>query len=401
MPYVRSTRHPELYKRGAVWWGFIPNPAGRRLRESSGLSDERAAYGWWLARVAVANGSAPAPDPSTERTLGVALASRIEWLRAGRLNDDPSRRKLSEATIDFYDGKSAQLIRVLGRDTPLSKIGHEQIRKYIVTRTKGTEDFAPVKGTTIAKELVTLGMAMRLARKDGITCSDFRDIKPEGFSSSYVPKTRWLAESEVDALIAVLPPHRAAVVAFIVATSATNPSEVTPVRPGDVNEKTGAVHLKGTKRATRDRTLRVPSHARKYLKVALAGLGPAGFEPWVSIRRDLHRAADLLSLCEPCRAARFAWARHEDGAHKIEAVTGCKACAKVPRFARLSPNDLRRTFAQWLVRSGVPYELAYPLMGHGSPAMLTKVYGKRDATAVADLVELALKRAPKGARKAG
>ncbi len=53
---------------------------------------------------------------------------------------------------------------------------------------------------------------------------------------------------------------------------------------------------------------------------------------------------------------------------------------------------------QWLVRSGVPYELVYPMAGHSSPAMLERVYGRRDAGSVAELVEMALKKAPKGAR---
>jgi integrase len=146
----------------------------------------------------------------------------------------------------------------------------------------------------------------------------------------------------------------------------------------------------------------VPSHARKYLDYALrhaSGSGLYLFEPWYSIRRDLHVAARLLSMCPACRQVNVAWARHEVGAIKPDHSRACRLCKTTPPFPPLSPNDLRRTFAQWLVRSGVPYELAYPLMGHSSPRMLQQVYGKRDATAVADLIELALKKAPKGARK--
>jgi integrase len=215
----------------------------------------------------------------------------------------------------------------------------------------------------------------------------------------YVPRTRWLSEAEVDALIEVLPSKRAAVVAFIVATSATYPSEVTQVTrsmiSGDV------VRVPGTKRSTRDRTLRVPSHGRRFLKFALKHAtrqGEALFEPWSNIRGDLHDAARLLSLCPKCRENRLAWARHVEGATK-PGTARCKACERTPTFPPLCPTDLRRTFVQWLVRSGVPYELVYPMTGHNSPRMLEQVYGKRDATAVADLVELALKKAPKTARR--
>ncbi len=200
------------------------------------------------------------------------------------------------------------------------------------------------------------------------------------------------SEEEVDALLRVLPPNRAAVVAFIVATGATCPSEVSPCRRADI--KGYDVHIRGTKRATRDRKLRVPSYVRKYLDRAVKGLGPWGFDPWPNIVKDLKRAARLLSMCEECRI------RQGKGARNDLRVT-CEDCKAVPLFRPLSPNDLRRTFAQWLVRSGVPYELAFPMMGHSSPRMLEVVYGRRDAGAVGDLVELALEKAPKGARRAG
>lgn len=359
MSYVRSKRYPELFRKHETgpWWAFLPNrEGGKQPRESTKLKDERAAHEWYLERV---RGPNPAKDQK-ERTLVDALDDRIDWLKAGRLHDDPTRKKLSIKTIEFYVKKSRQVSRVLGKHTLLSAIGHEQIRKYIVIRTKET-----AKGTTIAKELTALSCAMRLARKDGVACAHFRDIVPEDFKALYVPKKRWLPEAEVDKLLAKLEPKRAAVVAFIVATGATYPSEVAPFRIEHVNRKTYEVHILGTKRSSRNRHLRVPSHARKYLDFALKHLGLSGFEKWGNIRRDLHVAATAAKI------------------------------------AALSPNDLRRTFAQWLVRSGVPHELTYPMMGHSSPKMLETVYGRRDATAVADLVELALKRAPRGARKAG
>ena len=213
----------------------------------------------------------------------------------------------------------------------------------------------------------------------------------------------------MDALIDILPTKRAAVVAFIVATSATYPSEVAPVTRAMVDEKTFTVRVPGTKRTSRDRTLVVPSHARGFLTFALEHARDDSedeseakgtlFQPWGNIRGDLHGAARLLSMCKTCRRGQ----NLRPTAKTIAAAEGkppCKACQATPTFDPLSPNDLRRTFAQWLVRSGVPYELAYPLLGHDSPRMLERVYGKRDATSVADLVELALKRAPKNARKA-
>lgn len=388
MPYVRNTRYRELFKKGGsnVWWCFVPNPdGGRALRETTGQRDERAAHRYYLARIRQSVRGPHQASDQKERTLLGALDARIEWLKAARiLLDDPTRKKPSAATIDFYIKKSRQLVRVLGGDTLLSEIGHEQMRAYIVQRTKET-----AVGSTISRELTALSKAMALARKDGVHCAVFRDIKPEDFRAVYVPRTRWLTEAELDALLEVLPAKRAAVVAFIVSTSATYPSEVVPVTRAMVDAKTGVVHIPGTKRATRKRTIVVPSHARKYLAFALKHAGADLFEPWSNVRRDLDGAAARLSTCAACLKA---------GRKRRDAA--CPRCKATPPFAHLSPNDLRRTFAQWLVRSGVPNELVSPLMGHKDTRMVEKVYGKRDVVAVAELVEIALRRAPRGARSA-
>ena len=273
--YKRSKRYPELFRKSesGPWWCFLPRVgAGRMPRASTGQRDEQAAHAWYLRRVREPESPAGSVSASgkKERSLERALEARLEWLRVARLHDDPTRKKLSAATIDFYTAKGRALISVLGADTLLSDIGHEQIRAYIVKRSE------TASGSSIGKELTTLSMAMRLARKDGIACPVFKDIVPEDFHALYVPKQRWLSEAEVDALLGVLQPKRAAVVAFIVATSATYPSEVSPVRPGDVNPKTYVVHVKGTKRGTRDRFLKVPSHARRFLDLAVKHLGPSG-----------------------------------------------------------------------------------------------------------------------------
>src|SRR5205085_302848 len=41
-----------------------------------------------------------------------------------------------------------------------------------------------------------------------------------------------------------------------------------------------------------------------------------------------------------------------------------------------SPNDLRRTFATWLRRSGVSPDLIAPAMGHADSRMVERVYGR-------------------------
>ena len=65
------------------------------------------------------------------------------------------------------------------------------------------------------------------------------------------------------------------------------------------------------------------------------------FAAWSNVRRDLHAACDR---------------------------------AKIPRC---SPNELRRTFADWLVEAGVSLHTIAPMMGHKDTRMLKRVYGKQ------------------------
>lgn len=390
MPYIRSKRYPELFKPNTSrWWCFIPRPEGGKAeRVSTGHTDELAAHRWYLERVRAPSSPVEAEaKEGKQRTLELALAARIDWLEAARKTNDKTRKRRSAATIQFYDKKGKPLVNILGADTLLSAIGHEEIRRYIVTRS------ATCKATTIGHELTTLSMAMKLARKDGVECPVFKDIVPEDFAVRYVPRTRWLPEDEADRVLAVLAPNHAGKVAFMIATGATFPSEVVTVTPSMVVASRHEVHIPGTKRDTRDRHIVVPRYARKYLTLALKHAdGGAGllFRPWVSVRRDLRAAAVRASTCADCVAAQT---------RRPARVTTCKGCLRLKWIAPFSPNDLRRTFAQWLVRSGVPYELAYPMMGHGSERMLQLVYGKRDARSVAALVDVALRKAPKGARR--
>lgn len=393
MPYVRSKRYPELFKPAASkrWWCFVPNPnGGRALRTSTGLTDERAAHARYLEllRGETTATVGPQADPSSdqeERTVAIALQDRIDWLTVGRESRDPTRKKLAADTIDFYVGKSRQLVRVLGEKTLLSELGQKKIREYIAIRTK-----EGAKGRTIGYELTTLSLAMKMARRDGVNCPLFEDIKPSDFVTTYVPRTRWLTREEAPRLLEELPENRAILVAFILATGATFPSEVMRARREDIDAKTYEVYIRGTKRETRDRRFIVPSDRRDYLDYVLKRAPKAGllFTHWGNARRDLLAATVYLSMCKDCREGkRIVWSKATP-----ERPSDCRACAKTPLFAKLCPTDLRRTFAKWLVLAGVPYELAYPLMGHKDDRMLKQVYGKRSATDVAPLVELALER---------
>ena len=405
--YRRHRKYPELFQKGGSsrWWAFIPNPAGgRKLREPTGHQDAEAAHQWYLRRVR------SSPDQTKERTLGKALQDRIDWLKSARKINDPSRKKLSEATISFYTKKSRHLVRLLGEHTLLSEISHETVREYIIKRT----DEGAV-GSTISKELTALSRAMTMAKKDGVNCESFRDIKPDDFVLSYVPKSRFLPRPEYDRFMRWWYAHRlaerGAILDFIVSTGATYPSEVVRASRADIDGFN--VHIKGTKRAARDRTLTVPSDRRDLFERALK-FAPGGetgplFRGWGNIRRDILIACAYLSMCGKCQRSHNLWWHDaendlwQQGTHQVMGTPSrdpkCQACKGEPVFQPFCPTDLRRTYAQWLCgEGGVPYELVYPTMGHADDKMLKLVYGRREATTVAPLIEAALKRGRTGTR---
>jgi integrase len=247
--------------------------------------------------------------------------------------------------VAFYLRKAGHLKRVFemtddGREMPfgLARLDARDVDDYISRRRReGAHE------NTIAKELVTLRAALKIAKRRKLWLGDIAAVLPVGFAPEYKPRERFLTPAELQRLLAQLTPDRAARVAFVVATSACR-GESDRARPEDVADDLGTVHIRGTKRRTRRRTVHIVlGSGRDLLRYALNNAeGEDGllFRPWPNVGRDL-----------PAACAR----------------------AKIPRC---SPNDLRRTFAHWLKDAGIPNELVAPEMGHTDTRMVERVYGR-------------------------
>jgi integrase len=231
----------------------------------------------------------------------------------------------------MYAVKGRQLCRVLGKDTPLEFIDAESVDGYVSQRLK-----EKAARTTIARELTTLRGALKLAKRHGKYHKDLAEVMPE-FSPKYRPKIRALSEREIARLLKALPLKRAAVVAFLLATGATYPSEMAALKRSDVDMTRWMVHLPGTKRETRDRHVPIVPFARTWLRSAMA-YWP--FERWTNVRRDMHKACDEA------------------------------------RVGRCSPNDLRRSIATLMRARGVEPSLIGVFLGHGDSRMAERVYGR-------------------------
>lgn len=323
-------RKSPVYLDGAVWWCRVRNPSGgRHLRFSTKCKDRTAAVAVWreLERRVLSGAHSP-----TDQALGDALDDRLAERRAhGR----------AAGTLRMLAVKGRHLARVLGADLPLSRLTAELVDRYIETRLS-----EGAKRATIHKELSTLRGALRLALRRGRFSRPIESVMPHGFSPAYKPRTRALSLAEIDSLLEVLEPHRRAVVAIILGTGATYPSEVVGMRRADVGAD--FVLLRGTKRETRWRKVPVLDMTRAWLDLARPHVP---FATWSNIRRDLHLACARAGIAPCC------------------------------------PTDLRRSVGTLLRARGVEPSLIGAYLGHGDSRMAERVYGRIAPEALRELIE--------------
>ncbi len=322
-----------LKRRGVVWYAWIPQPGGGTRLLSTNCTDKRAAErkAADMEREALDPAYAAANATTIERVLSDYRASRE---RLGR----------AEGTLSHVDVKSGHLVRVLADelDKPYARdLSHALLCTYVDRRrTEGA------RNTTIKKELRVFGAAWKLARRNELVDLPLDRLMPE-LEDDYRPRKRALAPLELVGLAAVLPAHRMASVAYMVAT-ACDWSAVARAKPEDVSRDGSMVHIRGTKRESRDRDVPLPLPEQRTLVLwavahADGAIGGRLFSGWSNARRDI---AD--------------------------------ACTKIG-IDRCSPNDLRRTYAKWCRNAGIEPALVGPAMGHADGRMVERIYGKLTA----------------------
>lgn len=343
-----------LYKRGDVWHCEYYDARGERVRRSTRCTDKKAAE--TRARQWERDAADPDHAAAREATVSAAIARHLEVF-GGAV--EAGRR--SPRTLDSYRKKAGHLIRVFEhtgdlvyRPMLLADLTAPDVDRYIARRRDES-----ASDHTIHKELVVLRAALLAAKRAGLWRGDIDALMPK-FTPGYKPRTRFLTRGELDRLLHALPSARAAVVAFIVATSAEW-AAVGGARREDVSSDRKAVELRGTKNAARRRTVPIVSDdQRRLLDFALqhaAGERGALFGRWTNARRDLHLACERAGIA-PC-----------------------------------SPHDLRRTFATWMIRAGVAPHLIAKMMGHRTSKMVEIVYAQLRPEDLAVQVTSALTRA--------
>jgi len=351
----------------------------KRVKFSTGQLDKQAARRVLRDRQ---RSTAEAANGLAADAAGRTVADALEYM----LERSQSKER-PDGTWRMFGQKAGHLNRVLRTcescspmnpslcthpSVLLSQLGPHVLKRYI--------DIRLAEGAareTVRKELTTFNAAMREAVELGwMRKATALECRPS-FKVTYVPGERWLTRAEYTKLLAALdlvvmragkdvgggrkrtadelriskrPRYldRGLWVAVAVGLGARK-GEVESLAWSDVDLAAGVVRNRGTKTKGSDRVTplpaelvaelsKVPEHERVGLVVG----------PWGNVGRDLPAACDLAGI------------------------------------ARVTPNDLRRTYASWLVNEGAPLKIVATLLGHKSTRMVDLVYGKvSDATAAA------------------
>jgi integrase len=333
----------------------------------------------------------------------------------GRVESEVKAGNVQQSTLTAMEIRAGHLVAILGDNTLAERLTRVDVDRYIDARREGG-----ISEHTIAKELCVLRSAMKAAKERGLYRGDVSSVVPEKWKRGYKARERWLPPDELDDLLSALLGDRAAQVAFMIAVAAEKvaadnalASDITRDRQGNIVE----VRVRGQKNEYRDRPVAVTqpwqytlleyalqraggaAYARR-LAAEHTGPGPAPqwpylFAPWASgsYVRDLHTACRQVGCIRSgCAAQRKARAK----SWTKSPCTNPKRCESMA-IAPVSANDLRRTFAQWMRRVGVPAELVFPLMGHIDSTQVERVYGVLDPDA---LRRRLLAHAPVGASAA-
>lgn len=320
-----------LYLRGRIWWAWGYDAAGRKWVKSTKQRDHLAAE--IAARALERRYADPDHAPAPVITLDQAIQRLVRTAR---------QLERAAATIEIHEAKGGHLVRIFGHDRDVATLTRDDLLGYVAQRRK-----EGASKHTAAKDLWTLRAALRLLLRDGYRVPDPLHLMPDGYSGLegiHTPRDRWLTQAEFRKLAKQLTQQRRDWLTVCVFTG-MRLGEMGRLAAQHVDLKTGLIRVPGTKTARALRT--VPAGAalpvlKRRMLATRRTPGALLFGEWGKVNRDLAAA--------------------------------CKRAG----IARVSPNDLRRTFSSWLAQAGVPALTTAHLLGHTSTRMVERVYSRLD-----------------------
>ncbi len=301
-------------RKGGTYWADYVHPAtSKRYQRSLKTSDKRVAA-----------------ERLRQHELAAIPEARGRKQRLSEAIDHviTTMHDKAEGTIEMYQTKKVSITKAMG-DPNVGDVTRDMLAGFITARLKD------VGSHTVAKELIVIRRALKESHDRGVLPA----MPPwPRHSPKYKPRETWLTEDQFNALLAEIEPARRLWVG-LATLAGGSAGEVERCDWAGVKLAEGVLRVPGTKRESRDRWVpivetmyplldAVPPKARKGLLV----------ERWGNVRRDLHAAVDRANAKDPT--------------------------LKIPH---VSPNDLRRTFASWLVQSGVDLFTVSKMMNRSIP----------------------------------
>lgn len=325
-----------LRKRGDTYYADFVDRHHRRVQRSLHTNDRA------VAKARLRDLELATTDSGSHATEAVSDA--LDYFTGTVCASKPA------STRSSYEQKARHISRLLG-NAQCDDLTRAHIERYIAKRiAEGAHTHS------IHKELVVLRGALASAEARGMFHGVVAKIVPK-FRAKYVPRETYLTPAQFSRLMwnIVAPPHANAkpqtiakieqkrinrtLYCMLIVLASPRRGELEKLRWEDVDLSRFTIHI--PKGKTKARIVPIHPLLAPWLRALHRGTGPV-IQPWPGDKRELARA------CER---------------------------AGVPR---VTPNDLRRTFATWLKQSDVDSAVVAAMMGHTSTAMVDRVYGKLD-----------------------
>lgn len=331
-----------FYWRGGIIW--VRTDPIDKLPRSTGCRDPRAAELWRAERERVSVD--PVYAASLTASLGVWVTNTLKRKTEER----------SAGTVHMYGVKLGHFVRLWGKDAALASISPELVDDYISTRR--SEGAA---SNTIARELTCLRQLLRLAKRGRAFRGDLAEVMPVAFAAEYEPVKRILRPSDLPALWQALRTDEERAWVALALSTAADASDIERATRADYDDARGVFMLHGTKTSTRAAEVPILAHVRELFEYALARLPVS----WPRASKGLGEACKRAGL------------------------------------PHLSPKDLRRTAASWLIASGAPQPLVSRFLRHRNDAMVRTVYGQLQPEELGKLLATSAETLQSSARPLG
>ena len=345
-----------LYKKkgGTVWYGSYYGADGNRVCVCTKQQDRNAARA--VLRQLEREAHAAPGTPEAKGEAGQTVEAAVQHLL------DVGCVDVAPDTADMYAQKGGHLLRLLG-PIDVGKLTLDDVQEYVQRRID-----EGAHRETVRKELVTLRKALTIAYHRKVLRTDPRELIPR-LRVRYVPKDRYLDEAEFSELLLQFPFRRRLWLLVAVYTGG-RASEVEGISWEHLDLARKRVLVPGTKTHKARRWVPIPEPLHAALEsIAVAERQGSVVEPWSNVRRDLFEAVERINAA---RAEAARWSKEKD----------------IVLMRRVSPNDLRRTYASWLKQRGVDSMIVAKLLGHTTSRMVELVYGHLNDAAMQDACSL-------------